>query len=71
MLNILWPIFILTSFVFGILTGRTSEINQSIFDSTTEAVQLCISLIRNYLFVEWDYESCVRNNHNRKNHKIT
>ena len=43
MLNILWPAFILISFVYGILKGNVEAINQSIFESAANAVQLCIS----------------------------
>ena len=43
MLNILWPIFILVSFIYGIVGGNIAEINQSIFDSATSAVELSIT----------------------------
>ncbi len=59
MLNILWPIFIIVSFVYGIFTGRVEGINESIFNSTSDAVELCISLLRNNMFMEWYYASCV------------
>lgn len=53
MLNVIWPIFIIISFIYGILTGRVNEINNGIFNSTEEAVKLCIDLLRNNLFMEW------------------
>ncbi len=43
MLNILWPIFILISFIYAILKGNVEAINQSIFESAANAVQLCIT----------------------------
>lgn len=43
MLNIIWPTFILISFIYGILSGNVDEINKSIFDSATSAVQLSIT----------------------------
>lgn len=43
MLNILWPLFILISFIYGILKGNVEAINQSIFASATNAVELCIT----------------------------
>lgn len=45
MLNIIWPIFIIVSFVYAILNGRIEEVNNSIFDSTKSAVELSISLL--------------------------
>ena len=43
MLNIIWPVFIIISVVYGILTGRVEEVNNSIFESTVEAVKLTIT----------------------------
>lgn len=45
MLNIIWPIFIIISFAYGILTGHVEEVNNSIFDSTKSAVELSINLL--------------------------
>lgn len=45
MLNIIWPIFIIVSFVYAILSGRVSEVNNSVFESTKSAVELSISLL--------------------------
>ncbi len=45
MLNILWPLFIIISFIYAILNGRVAEVNNSIFDSTKSAVELTISLL--------------------------
>lgn len=43
MLNIIWPIFILISFIYGILMGKVEEVNQSIFESAGNAVELAIT----------------------------
>lgn len=45
MLNIIWPIFIIISFIYAILNGRVVEVNNSVFESTKSAVELCISLL--------------------------
>lgn len=45
MLNILWPIFIIISFIYAFFCGRIEEVNNSIFESTKQAVELCISLL--------------------------
>ena len=45
MLNILWPIFIIVSFIYAILTGNVQNVNNSIFESTSEAVKLSITLL--------------------------
>lgn len=45
MLNIIWPVFIIVSFIYAILNGRVAEVNNSIFESTKLAVELSISLL--------------------------
>ncbi len=45
MLNVLWPIFIIVSIIFSIFSGNIKELNNSIFDSTNSAVNLCITLL--------------------------
>ena len=45
MLNIVWPIFIIISFSFAIFSGNLESLNNSIFESTKEAVNLSISLL--------------------------
>lgn len=45
MLNILWPIFIIVSFAYAIFSGNVDKLNESIFSSTSESVNLCISLL--------------------------
>lgn len=45
MLNIIWPMFIIISFVYAIAVGRVDEVNQSIFDSAASAVELSITFL--------------------------
>ena len=45
MLNIIWPIFIIISFTFAIFSGNIDNLNESIFSSTADAVNLSISLL--------------------------
>ena len=45
MLNILWPIFLISSVIFAFFTGKTQEVNNSIFESTKNAVELTITMI--------------------------
>lgn len=45
MLNIIWPFFIIISFIYAIYSGKVCEINNEIFNSTKNAVELSISLI--------------------------
>ena len=43
MLNILWPIFIIISFIFSVGTGKINQLNTAIFDSAKDAVQMTIT----------------------------
>lgn len=45
MLNILWPVFIILSFVYGLISGKVNEINNGIFKSLTDAVELTITFL--------------------------
>lgn len=45
MLNIVWPVFIIISIIFAILSGNIEGLNKSIFESTNTAVNLCITLL--------------------------
>lgn len=45
MLNIIWPIFLIISFLYAILNGRVEDLNNSIFESTKTAVELALSLL--------------------------
>ena len=50
MLNIIWPIFLIISFIYAIINGKISEVNNEIFNSTKDAVDLCLILIGNMCF---------------------
>ncbi len=43
MLNILWPIFILISYIYAFLSGNIDKINNGIFKSCEDAVNLTIT----------------------------
>ncbi len=45
MLNLVWPIFIIISIIFSFFTGTIQQLNNSIFESTKMAVDLCITLL--------------------------
>ena len=45
MLNFIWPIFLIASFIYAICFGNIAETNTAIFTSTEEAVNLCIKLL--------------------------
>lgn len=50
MLNNIWPIFLIVSFAYGIFFGNISETNAEIFESTENAVNLCIKLLGTICF---------------------
>ncbi len=45
MLNIVWPVFIIISIIFAILSGNIGSLNTAILQSTDTAVNLCLTLI--------------------------
>lgn len=45
MLNIIWPIFIILSYLYAIIVGNVSEINKSVFESCESAVNLSITFL--------------------------
>lgn len=45
MLNIIWPIFIIISYVYAICVGNISNLNNSIFESCKSAVDLSITFL--------------------------
>ena len=45
MLNFLWPILIIISFVYAFISGNVDKVNNSIFESTKSAVDLSITLL--------------------------
>ena len=50
MLNIVWPIFIIISFLYAIFSGNLENLNTSIFNSTDDAVKLTINLLGTMCF---------------------
>ena len=44
MLNIIWPIFIIISIMYGICTGKIDSLNESVFNSSKDAIDLVITL---------------------------
>ena len=45
MLNIIWPVFIILSFVYALATGKVKEVNNGIFESAKSAVELSITFL--------------------------
>ena len=45
MLNILWPIFIILSFMYALVSGKVNEVNNGIFTSLSDAVELTITFL--------------------------
>lgn len=45
MLNIIWPIFIIISYIYAIFTGKVNQINNSVFESCESAVKLTITFL--------------------------
>ena len=45
MLNILWPVFIILSFVYALISGRVNEVNNGIFESLSDAVELSMTFL--------------------------
>ena len=45
MLNKIWPFFIIISFVYAIYSGNIANINTAIFDSASQTVTLCLTLL--------------------------
>lgn len=44
MLNKIWPFFIIISFIYAIYSGNISNINNAIFESTDQTVELCLTM---------------------------
>ncbi len=47
MLNYIWPFFLIISFIYAIYSGRIAEVNNGIFASCKDAVNLSLTLIGN------------------------
>lgn len=44
MLNKIWPFFIIISFIYAIYSGKIFNINNAIFSSANQTVELCLTL---------------------------
>ena len=44
MLNKIWPFFIIISFIYAIYSGKIFNINNAIFSSASQTVELCLTL---------------------------
>lgn len=47
MLNSIWPWIIIISIIFSLITGNTEKVNTAIFESSKNAINLCIILFGN------------------------
>ena len=45
MLNVIWPVFIIISYVYAIINGNVEKINNAVFEYTEMAVNLTITLL--------------------------
>ena len=45
MLNILWPIFLILSFIYALISGKVEEVNNGIFTSLSDAVELTLTFL--------------------------
>ena len=45
MLNYIWPILILASFIYAIFSGNVQNLNSSIFKSLEEVITLSMTLV--------------------------
>lgn len=45
MLNKIWPIFLISSFLYAIFSGNLTQVNSAIFESTKSAMDLTLTLI--------------------------
>lgn len=45
MLNYIWPLLILCSFIYAIISGNIEKLNNSIFDSLEEVITLSMTLV--------------------------
>ena len=44
MLNKIWPFFIIISFIYAIYSGNIFKINNAIFESTDQTIELCLTM---------------------------
>ena len=46
-MNFLWPILIIISYLFAVISGNVEKINESIFSSVSDVIQLSLTLLGN------------------------
>lgn len=46
-MNYLWPILILISFIYSLISGNIENVNDSIFSSVSDVIQLTLTLLGN------------------------
>ena len=61
MLHVIWPLFIIISYGYAILTNNIKNVNEEVFNSVNNAVNLSISLLRFDVFMVWNNENCTIN----------
>ena len=61
MLNVIWPLFIRISYGYAIFTNNIKNVNEEVFNSVNNAVNLSISLLRFDVFMVWNNENCTIN----------
>lgn len=44
MLNTIWPFFIIISFIYAIYSGNIFNVSNSVFDSASQTVELCLTM---------------------------
>ncbi len=57
MLNIIWPLFIIVSYIYATFTGNIEQINNEVFNSVNNAVNLSINLLRKHVLMVWNNEN--------------
>ena len=45
MMNYVWPLMILTSFVFAVINGSMEELSSAVLQGAADAVSFCIKLL--------------------------
>ena len=61
MLNTIWPVFIIISITFAITTGNVPKINDAIFSSAKNTIELCITLLGTICLWNRYYADCFTN----------
>ena len=46
-MDYLWPIIIIISYIYALINGNMEKVNEAIFDSITDVIQLSITLLGN------------------------